>query len=271
MVERKRTRSNGEGGVYKYQNTRGDGTTSDRWRGTATVGFSDGKQQRKTVTGRTKGEVLDKLRELQTANDLGVELPRADLTVGKFLDDWIQNVLPGTVRGSTLQQYTDVVKLYINPVLGRKRVRTLSARDVSSMQQFLANEYLRRPDADGRQAKGVAPHTQRIARSVLRRALRWAQQEGKVARNVASIAEGVKINQADRHRPQPGQASIDCSPSLEALAWHRAHHRGHKDTLEPPDRLLTCVRSIRSEQSPPPSRPRAGRGWRRLAAAATWS
>ena len=204
--ERKRTRSNGEGGVYKYHNRRSDGTVVERWRGTATVAYIDGKQMRKTVTGKTKTEVLDKLRKVQNASDQGIELPRADLTVGKFLDGWLNDVLPGTIRATTLQQYRDVVKLYIVPVLGQKRLRTLTAHDVSRMQQFLAHEYLRRPSPDGARAKGVAPHTQRIARSVLRRALRWAEQEGQVTRNVASIAHGVKIDAPEGRTLTPDQA-----------------------------------------------------------------
>ena len=204
--ERKRTRSNGEGGVYRYQNRRSDGATVERWRGTATVAYVDGKQIRKTVTGKTKTEVLDKLRKVQNASDQGIELPRADLTVGKFLDGWVNDVLPGTIRATTLQQYRDVVKLYIVPVLGQKRLRTLTAHDVSRMQQFLAHDYLRRPDHDGVRARGVAPHTQRIARSVLRRALRWAEQEGQVTRNVAAIAHGVKIDSPEGRTLTPDQA-----------------------------------------------------------------
>lgn len=206
VAERRRTRSNGEGGVYKYQNVRSDGVSVERWRGTATVAYIDGKQVRKTVTGKTKTEVLDKLRKVQNAAEHGIDLPRADLTVGKFLSEWMTDVLPGTVRASTLQQYQDVVKLYIVPVLGQKRLRTLSSRDVSAMQQFLAHEYARKNGKDDAAIKGLAPHTQRIARSVLRRALRWAEQEGKVARNVASIAQGVKIDAGEGRTLTPEQA-----------------------------------------------------------------
>ena len=203
---RRRTRSNGEGSVW-HDKGRG------RWVGSVTTGYRDGRQIRKSVTGKTKADVIAKLRAAHNAADDGIELAPADLTVGRFLEAWVADVLPGSVRPATLQQYRDVVRLYIVPVLGQKRLRTLSARDVVRMQRFLATEYLR---ADG-ETRGVAPHTQRIARSVLRRALRWAEQEGQVSRNVASIAHGVRIDAAEGRTLTPDQARH----LLDQIAGHR--------------------------------------------------
>jgi integrase len=193
-ADRRRTRSNGEGSVWHDK-------ARDRWVGSVTTGYRDGRQVRKSVTGKTKREVVEKLRQLQNAHDAGIELVRADLTVARFLEGWVTDVLPGTVRPATLQQYRDVVRLYIVPVIGQKRLRTLQARDVVRMQRYLAEEYVR---TDG--TLGVAPHTQRIARSVLRRALRWAEQEGQVSRNVASIAHGVRIDADEGRTLTPDQA-----------------------------------------------------------------
>lgn len=89
-------------------------------------------------------------------------------------------MLPGTVAATTLHQYRDVVRLYVVPHVGRKRLRSLTAADVSKMVRALADE-------------GRAPNTARLARSVLRRALRWAEHEGMVVRNVAAIAFGPRV------------------------------------------------------------------------------
>ncbi|MTA13908.1 MAG: tyrosine-type recombinase/integrase [Actinobacteria bacterium] len=204
-ADRRRTRSNGEGSVWHDK-------ARDRWVGSVTTGYRDGRQVRKSVTGKTKREVVEKLRQLQNAHDAGIELVRADLTVARFLEGWVTDVLPGTVRPATLQQYRDVVRLYIVPVIGQKRLRTLQARDVVRMQRYLAEEYVR---TDG--TLGVAPHTQRIARSVLRRALRWAEQEGQVSRNVASIAHGVRIDADEGRTLTPAQAR----QLLDHVAGHR--------------------------------------------------
>jgi integrase len=210
--KRRRTKANGEGEVW-YEPDR------KRWRGRITTGYNtDGKQVRKSVTAKTKAEATAKLRKVQHAADEGVELARADLTVGKYLDGWLDDVLAGTVRPATEQQYRDVVKLYIKPVLGQKRLRTMTPRDVARMVRFLATEYERKTkDEDGNPVLGVAPHTQRIARSVLRRALHDANREGQVTRNVASLARGVPIGASEGRTLTPHQARA----LLVAVDGHR--------------------------------------------------
>lgn len=194
---RRRTRANGEGGV-RQDKRRG------RWVGTVTVGFeevvgADGlvrrRQVRKSVTGRTKAEALDRMRELQRAVDAGQDPAPRDLTVGRFLDMWLDDVLPGSVAPSTEQQYRDVVRLYVKPHLGQKRLRTLQARHVVVMLRQLEEE-------------GRAGNTRRLARSVLRRALRWAEAEGMVARNVAALADGVKVGAPEGRTLTPDQARL---------------------------------------------------------------
>lgn len=192
MATRRRTRANGEGGIW-HDEKRG------RWVGTVTVGYdtttaADGRitkrQKRKTVTGKTRRQVADRLRELHGAVDAGQEPAPRDLTVGRFLEDWLANVLPGSVTKGTQTNYANIVRLYLLPLIGQKRLRILTARDVTVMLRTLEQEWT---DADGKTRQPVSPNTRRLARSVLRRALRWAEAEGMVARNVAALADGVKV------------------------------------------------------------------------------
>lgn len=208
---RKRTRANGEGGV-RHDKAR------NRWVGTITMGFdSEGRQLRRSVTGATKKAVLGRMRETQTAADAGQTPAPRDLTVARFLDDWLTKVLPGTIAPATLAQYRHVTKLYIVPLVGQKRLRALSPTDVAVMLRKLGTEYKRKRSPNGEVMLGVAPHTQRITRSVLRRALRWAEQEGSVARNVASIAHGVRIDADGGRTLTPEQARA----LLASLDGHR--------------------------------------------------
>ena len=171
-------RSNGEGSVRENK-ARG------RWEGRITTGMDpEGKPVRRMVTGRTRREVLDRMREAQDATESGLDPAPVDLTVRRFLEQWVRDVLPGTVAATTEEQYANIVRLYIIPTIGQKRLRTLRAMDVAGM--------LRQLDEAGK-----APNTRRLARSVLRRALRWAEAEGMVARNVAALANGVKIGRPD--------------------------------------------------------------------------
>ena len=169
-----RKRSNGEGTIRENK-------TRNRWEARYVAEQkTDGTLVRRMVTGRTRKEVVAKLQEAQGAAISGEVRAQADLTVGRFLDQWATDVLPGSVAPTTEQQYKDVIRLYIRPKLGRKRLVSLNARDVSQMVRSLADE-------------GKSPNTQRLARSILRRALRFAEQDGAVARNAAAISFGVRV------------------------------------------------------------------------------
>jgi integrase len=195
---RRRLRSNGEGTI-RYDKGR------KRWEGRITTGWTDdGHQIRRKVVGKTRDDVAKRLREVLDAVEHGQDPARRDLMVGRFLDQWLADVLPGTVAPATEQQYRDVVRLYLKPMVGRKRLRTLTARDVARM--------LRQLEADGRSA-----NTRRLARSVLRRALRWAEAEGMVARNVAAIADGVKLHTTEGRALSPDEARL----VLAQLHGHR--------------------------------------------------
>lgn len=181
-----RQRGNGEGTV-RFNAQR------NRWEGRITVGVSDdGKLRRRMVTAPSRRAALDRMAEMKAAATEGRQpLPR-DVTVGRFLDAWLEQ-LPGTVARSTEQQYRDVVKLYVRPHLGRRRLANLTPSDVTLMVR-------------GLEVGGYSANTRRLARSVLRRALRWGQHEGTVARNVASIANGVRLEAEEGRTLTPEQA-----------------------------------------------------------------
>jgi len=168
-------RSSGEGTIRKD-------AERGRWEGRLTVGYDPetGTQRRQKFTGRTRAEVVARMDEARRAIAEGRPATVERRTVAQFLDWWLSEVLPGTVARRTIENYSDVVRLYIRPTIGAKSLTKLAPADVSRMLKTMASD-------------GKSPNTQRIARSVLRRALRRAEQEGIVTRNVAAIADGVRI------------------------------------------------------------------------------
>ena len=138
-------------------------------------------------------EVRDKLRPLQRTVDAGSLPAPANLTVGRYLEDWLTHFLPGTVSPRTEVIYRNAVDRYLTPTVGSVKLHQLSPTHVSEMLSTL-------------EAQGYAPETRRIARAVLRRSLRRAEQEGILARNVAAIADGVKIPRREGRTLTPEQA-----------------------------------------------------------------
>ena len=178
-------RGKGEGSIYQ----RDDGV----WIGAIDLGWRNGKRVRKVVNGKTRGEVAKRVRDLQPVVTQGVTPASDRLTVAEYLNGWIANRIPGTITTRTETMYERAVQSYINPSIGKVRLNKLAPSDVSRMLHDL-------------EEKGYSPATRRMARATLRRALRMAQQDGILSRNVASIAEGPKLDHREGRSLTPDQA-----------------------------------------------------------------
>ena len=180
-------RGRGEDSIYQ------DG---DRWRGAASFGYGpDGRRVRKKVSGATKGEVMRKLRQLRAEMDVSHSVPDDRLTVAAFLDRWITRSLPGQVGEKTLDSYADTVRLHLVPALGRKVLRRLTVADVD---EFLS----------WKRSNGYSENSVRIFRAVLRRALRQAEREGLVVRNVAALSAAPRVRGDEGRTLSVDQARI---------------------------------------------------------------
>lgn len=188
-------RGRGEDSVYK------DG---DRWRGAISLGRTpDGQRRRVKVSGTTKAEVIAKLKKARRAMDAGIANPTSRLTVGDYLDRWLEGV-PARVEQSTASDYADTVRLHLKPGLGSKMLSKLSVSEVNDLW------------AAKRQA-GYSANSIRIMRTVLRSALHQAEREELLVRNVAALSDPPRIQQ-----PEGRSLSIaEAKTLLDAAKGHR--------------------------------------------------
>ncbi|MBG0827629.1 site-specific integrase [Planomonospora sp. ID67723] len=169
-------RGQNEDSIYK------DG---DRWRGAISLGYGpDGKRIRKKVSGKTRAEVVEKIRKIREGIAKGIPVPDDKITVGAFLDRWV-SMLPGSIADSTLDDYEDTVRLHLKPGLGRHKLTALTVAHVDALWQAKREKY--------------KPNSVRNMRAVLRKALGQAEREGLVGRNVAALSMPPRIN-ADEGR-----------------------------------------------------------------------
>jgi hypothetical protein len=98
-----RRRGRNEGSIYKDE-------AKDRWYGAVSVGYGlDGKTWRRhKVSGRTRAEVAEKLKQLQSEQDSGVQPERA-YTVQRAVDDWLSEGLDG-LRSADPDWFRDTVR-----------------------------------------------------------------------------------------------------------------------------------------------------------------
>jgi len=171
VVEPKtRRRGHGEDSIYWD-------SSKNRYIGSVSLGFGPaGTRVRRKVRGRTKAEVRDKLRELHREADLGIR-PRPGYTVGYALDDWLAYGLDG-VSARTVTLYRGTIAAALKEELGQVRLSDLTASRVQGALRALAAR--------------TSSRTVQIARNVLVPAIRHAERDGLVARNVAALVKPPK-------------------------------------------------------------------------------
>jgi hypothetical protein len=151
--------------------------SKSRYVGAVSVGFSaSGARLRKKVSGRTKTEVREKLRELHQQVEGGLR-PRRRYTVGDALEDWLDHGVDGLApRTVTLYRGRIVKALHEEP--GAVRLTEVTASEVQR--------------ALGAMASRLSTRTVQIAHKVLVRAIRQAERDDLVVRNVAALVKPPK-------------------------------------------------------------------------------
>ena len=96
-------RGAGEGSIFKDP-------ANGRWRALVDVGAdASGKRQRKKVSGRTRAEVLVKMREVQRDADDGLDSGGRHVTVAALAEEWLRH-RSGELSASTLEVRTWAVR-----------------------------------------------------------------------------------------------------------------------------------------------------------------
>jgi integrase len=161
-----RRRGFGEDGIYLD-------AARNRYMGAVSIGYGpDGKRFRRKVSGKTKQEVRAKLQALHEELNAGVR-SSSTYTVREAVDDWLREGLDSTSE-RTRTLYEGLVEPVLEGIGGRL-LRDLGARDVRSALSQLATRYSTR--------------SLQITRNSLERAIRHAESNDLVGRNVAALVK----------------------------------------------------------------------------------
>lgn len=87
----------------------------------------DDMGRRQRVSGKTKAEVLAKAEELKAKRAQGLDLDTKQPTIEQFGEVWLRDVVKRTRRPSTYASYEQMVRLSINPRIGKIRLDKLTA------------------------------------------------------------------------------------------------------------------------------------------------
>src|SRR5690349_8934432 len=210
------------------------------WRGELTLGYTgDGKRQRRKVSGKTKAAVLDKLRDLHAQLDKGVT-PRAGYahyTVRQAAEEWLAHGLEGR-SPKTITKNHHVLEPIL-AVIGARKLRDLTADEVRQALAVMAAEYSSAAVSMGHLA--------------LKRAIRHAEANDLVTRNVALLADTPKGQQGRPSRSltlDQAAAVITAARTLPVMELRP----GLKDVRRPAELMhayitLSLLAGIRTEEA----------------------
>jgi hypothetical protein len=192
-----RRRGHGEDAIYFA-------TAKNRWVGSVSLGYGpDGKRIRRKVSGKTKQEVRDRLKALHQEMDAGLK-SSGTYTVRETVEDWLREGLDGT-SDRTRTLYEGLLGPVVEAI-GAKPLRSLNAGDVRSALGQLTTRYSTR--------------SLQITRNSLERAIRHAESNDLVGRNVAAL---VKPPRGRTGRPSKS-FTLEQAKALLAAAqttrWH---------------------------------------------------
>jgi integrase len=210
------------------------------WRGEITLGYTgDGKRTRRKVSGATKAAVVDKLRDLHNQLDKGIT-PKAGYThytLRQAADDWLAHGLEGR-SPKTIKKNQNVLEPIL-AVIGARKLRDLTAAEV---RQALAA-----------MAAGYSTAAVSMGHLALKRAIRHAEANDLVSRNVATLADTPKGQQG---RPSK---SLTLDQAIAVIAAARTLpvmelHPGLKDVRRPAALMhayivLSLLAGIRTEEA----------------------
>lgn len=172
----------------------------------------DGKRRRKFVSGKRRADVVAKMREAQTARDLGEPNVNERTTVGAWLQHWADEVVPTLdIAPKTARDYQWQVRKHLIPRLGRVHLAKLNADHIEVKLMGSMRE------------EGLSSRSIGLARNVLGMALATAERRGKVRRNVVPLTKAPKKAPArlDPLTAEEAQKVLRAAKGdrLEALAY----------------------------------------------------
>lgn len=153
-----------------------------RWEGRIVVGHKkNGDPIFRHVYASTQRELMDKLhRNIEDYHD--VELTEdSRMTLGEWLDCWLDEYKADTVRPGTLRGYRTQIEQYIKPQLGDKQISLITTQDVQRMYRRLKKEG--RVKENTEKGTQLADSTVRGIHSLLHLAMKDAQSAHIIAKN----------------------------------------------------------------------------------------
>lgn len=170
------------------RNANGMGTVTlrkdGRWQAAVYVPQPDGTEKRKFVYGKTREAVEDERRKLVDKARSGIPTPTRSPRLAEWLPLWLEEIIKPKRKKTTYSKYAMHIRLYLVPMLGAKRLESMSVTDVRRFLSALTGQ--------------TTAATAKESHKVLRSALTAACREELIARNVAKLVDPPRVESQQR-------------------------------------------------------------------------
>ena len=177
----------GAGSIRKRTIER-NGKSYTFWEGRAVVGRdpATGKLIRRTISGKTQGEVRQRLSEIVHSVDTGTYQEPMKLTVGAWVQEWLDVYAALTVKPYTLSTYRMILKNHIRPLMGNQQLQSLKGNHIQRFYNQLG-------------AKGLSAKSIKNIATVLHKSLGKAVILGYIPSNPCDAAELPRVRTKEIH------------------------------------------------------------------------
>lgn len=154
------------------------------WHGRVSMGVKDdGRPDRRHVGGKTKADVVRRVRELERLRDSGnVPALGRKWTVGDWLEHWLESIAKPSLRESSYDAYRHAVRKHLVPGVGRHRLDRLEPEHLERLYRDMIE-------------RGARPGTAHQVHRTVRTAMGEAHRRGHVVKNAAALAKPPKVQQ----------------------------------------------------------------------------
>lgn len=145
--------------------------------------FEDGKRQQVTKTTHSKRQAEKLKTEMLAEIDKGTFIKPVNLTVGAFLNQWLDGYVRSTVSSKTHKLYSYITRVHLIPAFGSLPLQQLRPQHIQALY------------ADKLQ-QGLSPRTVQLHHVTLHKALDNAIKTGILVRNPMDAVDTPKV---ERH------------------------------------------------------------------------
>ena len=140
--------------------------------------------KRKSVYGRSRKDVQDKLKILLANAEKGILPAPEQLTVAKFMESWLEDSKRRSVKPRAYEHYKQMADYYIVPSLGKTKLNRLQPAHLQRLYSQLLDREL---------SERTVHHVHAVLRNALGQAFRW----GTIPRNIAELVDPPRVRKVE--------------------------------------------------------------------------